>query len=234
MTVRMGRRDQLIGRQITDQLRWDARVQPHRVVVDVAAGVARLAGSVDSCVKVWLIDRLVTRVSGVHTVVNSIRVDLPDSMYRTDSDIEDAARRALRRYPAVPSAHVTVTVADGWVRLNGVVGWNAQKSAAQNAVMLLTGVRGVDNRVVIDGAGPDPERLKRRLRRALVQKAEVEASRVEVDVVDGLVVLRGTVRGWADRHEIEHAAWSTPGTTFVENRIALSFMRDEASRPLLP
>jgi osmotically-inducible protein OsmY len=231
----MGRSDQLIGRQITDQLRWDARMHPHRVVVHVAAGVVRLAGSVDSCVKVWLIERLVTRVSGVQTVINDIRVDLPDSMYRPDSDIADAARRALRRHPTVPSAHVTVTVADGWVRLNGVVDWNSQKSAAQNAVMLLTGVRGVDNRVaVIDGAGPDPERLKRRLVRALVQKAEVEASRIQVDVVDGLVVLRGTVRGWADRHEIEHAAWSTPGTTAVENRIALSFMQNEASRPLPP
>jgi osmotically-inducible protein OsmY len=57
-------------------------------------------------------------------------------MYRTDSDIEDAARGALRRHPAVPSAHVTVTVADGWLRLKGVVEWNSQKSAAQNAVML--------------------------------------------------------------------------------------------------
>jgi osmotically-inducible protein OsmY len=91
-------------------------------------------------------------------------------------------------------------------------------------VLRLTGVRGVEDRVaVIDTAGPDPECLKRRVILALVQKAEVEASRIEVDVVDGLVILRGTVRGWSDRQAIEQTAWSTPGTTFVENRIALSF-----------
>jgi osmotically-inducible protein OsmY len=73
LTARLGRRDQLIGRQITDQLRWDARVHPHRVLVHVAAGVVRLAGSVDSYVKVWLIERLVTRVPGVKTVVKDVR-----------------------------------------------------------------------------------------------------------------------------------------------------------------
>jgi osmotically-inducible protein OsmY len=229
LTVRMGRGDHVTEREITDRLRWDARIYPHRVDVHVAAGVVRLAGSVDSYAKLWLLQRLVTRVPGVHNVVNDVRVDLPDAMYRTDGDIADAARRALHRHPTVPSAHATVTVTDGWVTLNGVVDWNSQKSAAQDAVVLLTGVRGVENRIVtIDAAGPDPDQLKRRVTRALVHKAETEASRIEVDVVDGLVVLRGTVRGLADRHEIERAAWSTPGTTFVDNRIALSLIGDEA------
>jgi osmotically-inducible protein OsmY len=228
LTVRMGRGDHVTEREITDRLRWDARIYPHRVDVHVAAGVVRLAGSVDSYAKLWLLQRLVTRVPGVHNVVNDVRVDLPDAMYRTDGDIADAARRALHRHPTVPSAHVTATVVDGRVRLNGVVDWLSQKSAAQDAVVLLTGVRGVENRVTVDAAGPDPEQLKRRVTRALIHQAEMQASRIEVDVVDGLVVLRGTVRALADRHEIEHAAWSTPGTTFVDNRIALSLTGDEA------
>jgi osmotically-inducible protein OsmY len=51
----------------------------------------------------------------------------------------------------------------------------------------------------------------------------MDANGIEVDVVDDVVVLRGTVRGSADRREIEQVASSTPGTAFVENRITLSF-----------
>lgn len=224
MTTRTARRDELIGRQIADQLRWDTRIHPHHVVVHVAVGVVRLAGSVDSYLKSRLVERLAAQVSGVHAVINDIQVCLPDTAFRADDDIADAAQRALRGHPGVPSAHVAVTVAEGWVALKGVFDWDSQKRAAEDAVLLLTGVRGVENGIAVrDAAGPDPARLKRRMIRALVQRAEMYANDLEVDVVDGVVVLRGSVRGWADRDVIEQVAWSTPGTTLVENRLIVSF-----------
>lgn len=224
MTIRTGRGDELIARQITDRLRWDARVHPHNVVVHVSGGVVRLAGSVDSYVKWWLVERLVATVPAVHAVTNDVQVHLADAAYRADGDIADAAQRAIHAHPMVPSAHVTVTVTEGWLGLKGVVDWESQRRAAQDAVLLLTGVRGVENRIEVRAAtGPDPARLKHRVLRALVHKAEMDAKAIEVDVVDDVVVLRGTVRGSADRREIEQAASSTPGTGFVENRISLSF-----------
>jgi osmotically-inducible protein OsmY len=36
------------------------------------------------------------------------------------------------------------------------------------------------------------------------------------------VVLRGTVRSWAERQEAERAAWAAPGVTRVDNRISIS------------
>jgi hypothetical protein len=36
------------------------------------------------------------------------------------------------------------------------------------------------------------------------------------------VILKGTVRSWAERVEAERVAWAAPGVTLVENKIVVS------------
>ena len=49
---------------------------------------------------------------------------------RTDTEIAQAAVAALTWNTMVPSDRVTVTTADGWLTLNGMVDWQYQKDAA--------------------------------------------------------------------------------------------------------
>jgi osmotically-inducible protein OsmY len=64
--------------------------------------------------------------------------------------------------------------------------------------------------------------VKRKIEEALRRAAEIDASRITVETNDGTVILRGSVRAWAERQEAERAAWAAPGVSKVDNRIIIS------------
>ena len=60
------------------------------------------------------------------------------------------------------------------------------------------------------------------IHRWLVRSAETDAHRIQVEVrEEGTVILKGTVRSWAEREEAERVAWRGAGVTKVENRITI-------------
>lgn len=88
--------------------------------------------------------------------------------------------------------------------------------AAENAVKKLGGVVGVSNFLTIHQPVGTSD-IKDRIERALRRNAEIAASGIKVRVSDSKVVLEGGVHAWNERQAAEHAAWSVPGVTVVEN-----------------
>ena len=99
-----------VQRDVLDELKWDARVQPNEIGVAVKDGVVTLTGWVDSYMKRWAAEEAALRVRGVKAVANVIEVRLPSSSERTDADLAAAAVRALEWDAFIPSDKVKVTV----------------------------------------------------------------------------------------------------------------------------
>jgi osmotically-inducible protein OsmY len=141
----------------------------------------------------------------------------------SDTDIARSAVEALKWNVLVPSDKIKVEVENGWLTLKGEVEYDYQRRAAERAIRNLPGVRNVTNLVTVKprAGKPNPETVKAEIRRALERQAEIEASKIDVDVDGSAVVLSGTVHSWAERYEVEKAAWAAPGVTEVRNRLSV-------------
>jgi osmotically-inducible protein OsmY len=168
-------------------------------------------------------ERVALRVYGVKAVANDLSVRLVSGYERTDTEIAQAAIAALKWNTVVPADRITVTVANGWVTLNGTLEYYYQSAAAERAVRDLTGVKGVSNSILLQAPirPVSTSDVAAKIEAAFKRSAEVDARRINVTAQDSKIILSGNVRSWAERQEAERAAWAAPGVTQVDDRLTI-------------
>ena len=213
--------DSDIKRDVEDELRWDPDIDATDIGTAVHNGVVALTGFVRSYAQKTEAERDAKRVAGVVGVANDIEVRLPVLDARPDPDIVRDAVSALKAELPYSSEKIKVIAADGWLTLEGAVEWNYARERAESAVKRIRGVKHVTNSITVKPTVA-PHEIRRKIEDAFRRSAELDASRITVEANGSEVILRGTVKSWAERQEAERAAWAAPGVTRVDNRVAIS------------
>lgn len=210
-----------LRKNVVEELEWDPSIDARTIGVAIEKGVIALTGHVGSYADKANAEKIVKRVHGVQGVANDLEVKLSTSFERDDVDIARSAVNALDWNVAVPKDRVKVTVAKGWVTLDGNVDWYYQKRAAEEAVFLLAGVRGVANNISVTTRQVQVPDVKAKIEAALRRNAEIDSKKIVVQASDGRVTLTGTVRSWVEREDAVNAAWSAPGVRNVVDQIRI-------------
>jgi osmotically-inducible protein OsmY len=160
--------------------------------------VVTLSGDVASLPQRHAAKRAALRVCGVTAVADDMVVRDPGASGPTDADLAEAAQQLLTWAVDVPAGTVKAGVRDHAITLSGTVAWQYQREAAARAVMYLRGITAVTNTITLTPTTPASQ-VKPAVDAAILRNAQLDSRQINVDANGGEVMLRGTVRSWAER-----------------------------------
>jgi len=212
--------DTEIQKNVMEELKWDPIMQSAEIGAIVKDGIVTLVGYVDNYSQRLAAENAVKRVKDVRAVAIDIAISLPDDQRRSDTDLAAAALNALKWSSFVPEDKIRLKVDGGWITMEGEVEWQFQKESAYSAVSDLIGVHGVINRINVR-PNITPVIVKDVIKKALERSADIEADSINISTDGGRIVLKGKVRSWAERKEVERAVWATPGVIEVKDELII-------------
>jgi osmotically-inducible protein OsmY len=214
----MKNKDEILRNEAIEALKWEPLLDSNKIDVSVLDGIVTLNGTVDTYAQKKGAEEAIRNVAAVKGVVNDLEVELFFSAVKNDKEIASLVTAALKENWAVPDHKIKVMVKDGWVTLEGILHWNFQRKAAENAIRYLNGVRGVIDNLKIEAE------IKNELRKELIEKALkrswiLDVNNIRVRVDGKTIFLGGIVSSFLQKEEAEKIAWNTPGVWLVDNEI---------------
>jgi osmotically-inducible protein OsmY len=200
------------------ELSYDPLVDDSDISVKNINGDVALNGTVPSYPQYLEAAAAARRVGGVKKLQNHLEVVLPTENYRDDAVLTTTANNALMLNIAVPDG-VEATANNGNLTLTGTVNYGTERTAAEQAVTYLTGVRNVKDDIEIS-TDADPVDVTLSVQDALDRYALIlDDSDVAVDTSGNDVTLTGHVRTWAEHDAVIDAAWMATGVYDVVDNL---------------
>lgn len=187
----------------------------------LAANIARQMAH-DTC---RVIDRLRVGSADVddRTLVDRVFAALSDESVFAGFGIRvrDVARTKSRRQAAQRSDTIDAIVSHGVVRLRGRAASAVHARLAEARIWGVQGCRRVDNRIEMATPTTDADaELGHAVRKALEMDPLI-GDRVEVDIADGVIELRGSLPNEMQARRAVLDAWAVPGVWRICDRIAV-------------
>jgi osmotically-inducible protein OsmY len=211
--------DKALKKLVQAELEWDPSFDANDIGVAVESGIVSLSGYVATYAQKLDVESAIKRVKGVRGYVEDIQIR-PFAAASSDESIATRVANLIDWDTTIPKNSVKAKVANGYVTLTGKVAWQFERTAAENKVRALDGVRGITNLIEVKPR-VQPTDVKKRIEDALARQAELEASSIRVTVDGDKIRLEGKVRAWFERDIAERAAWAAPGVTGVDDRITV-------------
>jgi osmotically-inducible protein OsmY len=192
------------------ELSYDPLVDDTDISVKNVNGDVALNGTVPSYPQYLEAAAAARRVAGVKKLQNHLEVVLPTEDYRDDPTLTTMANNALTVNITVPDG-VEATASNGNVNLTGTVSYGSERTAAEQAVTYLTGVRNIRDDIEIS-TDADPIDVTLDVQDALDRYGLIwDDSDVAVGTNGNTVTLTGHVRTWAEHDAVVDAAWMATG-----------------------
>jgi osmotically-inducible protein OsmY len=214
--------DSEVRQNIWDELSHDVRIDSSKVSINVVDGIVYLNGTVSTYSQKITAAQDARRIKGVLDVVNNLTVNPPRVW--NDQEIRDTIRGNLARDVRIDNpTNIYVAVTNGVVTLSGTVPTYDQKTAAADDAWAAPGVIDVVNDIVVTPPRrrSDAE-IEADARRGLDTDPDINAARINVNVTNGVVYLRGSVPTYYQIDDAAEDAWSVPGVGNVVNELIVS------------
>ena len=149
---------------------------------------------------------------------------------KNDADLKQDVLVRLEFDPLLDVSGLAISVKSGVVTLEGKLRDGEERTAAERAIKLVPGVKGVVDRVRIEqpeGKAPSDSEIAVSVSDAIQWLTTVPVESIAVRVRDGWVTLNGAVDSWHLRATLEDVVRHLPQSKGVDNLIKV---RVEANR----
>jgi osmotically-inducible protein OsmY len=220
----MPRTEELIKRDVIDQLAWDTRINANRVEVSVDDHTVILGGSVPSYGSRIAAEADARAVFGVTDVENNLTVTYPTAVpVPSDGEIHSNINNVLLWDPELDATRVNVSVQNGRVTLEGSVDALWKKIEAENRVANISGVLTITNKLaVVPNESFADEVIGEDVENALDRNTLVNVDEIDVKVENGVVTLYGSVPAWTVDQAAYTTALYTDGVIDVNDNLRVS------------
>jgi len=220
----MKRSDEVIKKDVVDELYWDNRIDASNINVKVDNGIVKLSGEAPTYNSLTLARSLPWRIGGINDVKENIRVNyvLPAPL-PSNEDVGIWIENTLAWDPVIDETRITVSVDNGIVTMEGTVDAYWKKSFVEDKISGIRGILDIENKLaVVPTERIDDEVIAQDIVAAFDRDVQVDPETITVDVKDGIATLSGVVPYPASRRAAERDASLTGGVIDVINELEVS------------
>lgn len=211
-----------LQKDVQNAIEWEPSMNNSTIAVSVSDGIVTLCGMVDSYAKKIEAENAAKSVLGVKAIIEYISINYGKSFIIKDADIVKDVMDTWNSDLSIPEKKVVVKVERGWLTLEGTVDWNSQREAAERTLVNLSGIKGINNQIVVKSNSNDSIE-QTDIVQALKRSWAINSLDIKIDIKESIVKLTGMVHSLYQKEEAGRLTWNAPGVSMVENELEVIY-----------